>query len=128
MQTKDKVLVVDDDAESLAVTVALMAADGYDVLSASGIDQALQMVEDRKPKVVLFGLLKPPAGAIDFARRLALSDSCKYVPVVTVTALNEYQIASFLNGIPGVRRIVQSPPSADALRAEVAHALRHVRR
>jgi CheY-like chemotaxis protein len=128
MPTKDTVLVVDDDAKSLAVTAALMTAEGYAVVSASGVDQALQMVEDRKPKAVLFGLLQPPAGAIDFARRLALSDSNRYVPVVTVTALNEYQVASLLNGIPGVRRIVQSPCAPDALRAEVAFALRHVRR
>jgi len=128
MATKDNVLVVDDDAHSLSATTALMAGEGYDVLSASGIDQALQMVEDRKPRVVLFGILKPPAVAIDFARRLALSDAGKYLPVVTVTALNEYQVASFLNGIPGVRRIVQLPCAPDALRAEVANALRHARR
>ena len=125
---KDKVLVVDDDPAALLATTSLLTQEGYEVFSASGIDQALQAVEDRKPGVVLFEILRPPAGAIDFARRLALSDSTKYVPVVTVTALNEYQIASFLNGIPGVRRIVQSPSEPDALRAEVAFALRHVRR
>jgi len=125
---KEKVLVVDDDPTALLATTALMAEEGYEVFSASGIDQALQAVEDRKPGAVLFGILRPPASAIDFARRLALSSSNKFTPVVTVTALNEYQIASFLNGIPGVRRIVQSPSAPDALRAEVAYALRHVRR
>jgi CheY-like chemotaxis protein len=122
---KGKVVIVDDDPAALGVSVDLLTAEGYEVLSATGIEQALQLIEDRRPGVVLFSILKPPADAIDFARRLALSGSSKFTPVVTVTALNEYQVGSFLDGVPGVRRIVQSPCSADALRAEIAHALQH---
>ena len=35
---KDKVLVIDDDPAALVATIALLANDGYEVLSASGID------------------------------------------------------------------------------------------
>jgi CheY-like chemotaxis protein len=125
---KDRVLVVEDNAAARAETVALLTKEGYEVLSASDIDTALETVEDRKPQAVLFSILNPPAGAIDFARRLALSSSNKFVPVVMVTALNEYQLGSFLNGVPGVRRFVYSPCASDALRAEVANAVRHARR
>jgi len=125
---KSKVVVVDDDAAALGVTSDLMAAEGYEVLAAGSIDQGLQMTEDRRPDVVLFCILKPPAGVIDFARRLALNSSTKFIPVVMVTALNEYQVGSFLNGVPGIRRILPAPCSPEALRAEISHALRHVRR
>jgi CheY-like chemotaxis protein len=125
---RDRVLVVQDDPAARAETVALLAKEGYEVLSASDVDGALETVEDRKPRAVLFRILHPPAGVIDFARRLALSSSNKFVPVVMVTALNEYQLGSLLNGIPGVRRIVYPSCSSDTLRAEIAHALQHVRR
>jgi CheY-like chemotaxis protein len=127
-RVKDKVLVVDDDPAALLATTALLTEEGYEVLSASTIDQALQTVESRKPGVVLFGILRPPAGAIEFARRLALSGSTKFTPVVTVTGLNEYEVGSVLHGVPGIRRIVPSTCAPDALRAEVAGMLRYARR
>jgi CheY-like chemotaxis protein len=125
---RDRVLVVEDDAAARAKTVALLAKEGYEVLSASDVDGALQTVEDRKPRAVLFRILHPPEGVIDFARRLALSSLNRFIPVVMVTALNEYQLGSLLNGIPGIRRIVYPSCSSDALRAEIGHALQHVRR
>jgi CheY-like chemotaxis protein len=127
-RVKDKVLIIDDDAAALLATTALLKEEGYEILSASSVDQALQTVEDQKPGVVVFGILRPPAGAIDFARRLALSGTNKFTPVVTVTGLNEYQVGSFLNGVPGIRRIVPSPCAPEVLRAEIAHALRYIRR
>jgi CheY-like chemotaxis protein len=125
---KGKVLVVDVEAETRTFSADLLTAAGYDVVAASSIEEGLQAVEKTRPAVVLFSSLRPPAGAIDFARRLALSPSVRFTPVILVTALNEFQIQSFLNGVPGVRRIVPSPCEPDALRAEIAHAIQHVRR
>jgi len=125
---KGKVVLVDDEQATRGATSNLLVADGYDVVPASGNDQALKVLEEGGQEVVVFSILKPPTLAIDFARRLALNNSIRFTPVVMITALNEYQVGSFLDGVPGVRRIVPSPCDADTLRAEIAHAIRHVRR
>jgi len=126
-EAKGKVVLADDQPATSSVTAKLLAADGYEVVQASGIDQTLKALEDGGRKVVVFAILKPPTLAIDFARRLALNSSIRFTPVVMITALDEYQVGSFLDGVPGVRRIVPSPCDVDALRAEIAHAIRHVR-
>jgi DNA-binding response OmpR family regulator len=125
---KGRVVVVDEDQGARQATSGLLTADGYEVVQASGIDEALSALEDGGQGVVVFRILKPPAIAIDFARRLALNRAIQFTPVVMVTSLDEYQIGSFLDGVPGVRRVVPSPCGADALRAEVAHAMRYIRR
>jgi len=125
---KGKVLIVDAEPETRAISEDLLTAAGYDVVPASSVEEGLEATEKHRPDVVLFASLKPPTGAIDFARRLALSPSVRFTPVILVTALNEFQIQSFLDGVPGVRRIVPAPCEPEALRAEIAHAIQHVRR
>lgn len=121
---KSKVVIVDDVRESLATASAFLTDEGYEVAPASSSEQALKMIEGRRPDAVLFRILNPANGAIDFVRRLALNREARMLPVVMVTALNEYQIGSFLNGVPGVRRILYEPCAPEALRESMALALR----
>jgi CheY-like chemotaxis protein len=121
---KSKVVIVDDVQESLTTTSAFLTDEGYEVTPASSSEQALKLIEGRRPNVVLFRILSPANVVIDFVRRLALNREARMVPVVMVTALNEYQIGSFLNGVPGVRRILYEPCPPDALRESMALALR----
>ena len=119
---------MDDVPESQDSSAALLSAEGYEVSTASDGEGALELISKRRPNAVLFQLLEPANGAIDFIRRLALSRHALSVPVVLVTALNEFQLGSFLNGVPGVRRILYSPCPPAALKDAVAQAVRHSQR
>jgi CheY-like chemotaxis protein len=122
------VLVVDGVAESQASTSVLLTAEGYDVSSVPDVEQALKSVDERRPTAILFQILDPAKGVIEFVRRLALSRAGKGVPVVVLTALNEFQLGSFLNGVPGVRRVVYSPSPPEALLGALALAVKDARR
>jgi len=119
------IVLVDDVPESQDSSTALLTAEGYEVSTATDGEEALQLLGKRRPNAVLFQILEPPNGAIDFVRRLALTRQAFSVPVVLVTALNEFQLGSFLNGVPGVRRILYSPCPPDVLKDAVAQAVRH---
>jgi hypothetical protein len=86
---------------------------------------ALQAISKRRPAAVLFQILNPANAAIDFVRRLAISRHALSVPVVVMTALNEFQVGSFLGGVPGVRRILYFPCPSEALREAVDQAVRY---
>jgi len=88
---------------------------------------ALQVLSKRRPAAILFQILDPANGAIDFVRQLALSRDASTVPVVVVTALNDYQVGSFLDGVPGIRRILHSPCSPEALRQAMSDAIRYTK-
>ena len=122
------VLVVDGVPESQSTTSALLTAEGYEVSSAPDSEQALKAIDQRRPTAILFQILEPAKAVIEFVRRLALSRAAKAVPVVVLTALSEYQLDSFLNGVPGVRRIVPSPSAPEALLGALALAVKDSRR
>ena len=51
---KSKILVVDDDRDVLAVTAALLEADGYEVLCAASPSEALLLLKADREVVLLF--------------------------------------------------------------------------
>ena len=122
-----RVMLVDDVLESQESSAALLAAEGYEVSRAADVEGALQALSKHRPAAVLFQVLHPANGAIDFVRRLALSPHTSTVPVVVVTALNQYQVGSFLDGVPGVRRVLNPPCSPEALRQAIAVAVRYAK-
>src|ERR1041384_4308124 len=125
---KSSIVLVDDVTASQESSTALLTAEGYEVSTMSGGDEALQSLSKRRPSAVLFQILDPANGGIDFVRRLALSRHALSVPVVLVTALNEFQVGSFLNGVPGVRKVLYSPCPPDVLKDAVAQAVRYFNR
>jgi CheY-like chemotaxis protein len=125
---KTSIVLVDDVPESKDSSSALLTAEGYEVSTAADGEGALELLLNRPPNAVLFQILQPAKGAIDFVRRLALSRHALSVPVVLVTALNEYQLASFLNGVPGVRKVLYSPCPPAVLKDAVAQAIRYFNR
>lgn len=63
-QSQLKILVVDDDAEVLAVASASLEADGYTVLRAPNAPVALQILQDNPDVALLFTDIVMP-GYID---------------------------------------------------------------
>ena len=119
---------MDDVEESRDTSAELLTAEGYEVSRAADSEGALELLLKRRPDAVLFQMLTPASGAINFVRRLALSRHALAVPVVLVTTLNEFQLGSFLNGVPGVRKVLYSPCPPDVLKDAVAQAVRYFHR
>lgn len=124
---RSSVVLVDDVRDSQESSTALLTAEGYEVSVVADGDGALQVLSKRRPAAILFQILDPANGAIDFVRQLALSRDASTVPVVVVTALNDYQVGSFLDGVPGIRRILHSPCSPEALRQAMSDAIRYTK-
>lgn len=118
-------MLVDDVRKSQESSTALLTADRHEIAWAADGGSALQLLAKRRHDAVLYQILEPAKEAIDFVRRLALNRAASSVPVVLVTALNEFQIGSFLNGVPGVRRILYCPCPPEMLREAVAQAVHY---
>ena len=125
---KNTIMLVDDVPASQDSSTALLTAEGYEVSTASDGEGALELLSKHRSNAVLFQILDPANGAINFVRLLALSRHVLSVPVVLVTVLNEFQLGSFLNGIPGVRKVLYSPCPPAVLKDAVAQAVRYFNR
>jgi putative two-component system response regulator len=88
MSTKAKILVVDDEDRNLRLMKLLLTSFGYDVLTASNGEEALEKVHDIPPDVILLDIMMPKMGGFEVANQLKREEETKIIPIVMVTALN----------------------------------------
>ena len=86
--TAERILVVDDD-ESIRQIVRLFLSDeGYEVFEAANGVDALEMLLDCRPDLILLDLRMPVMDGWEFARRYRLGPG-PHVPIVAfIAALN----------------------------------------
>jgi putative two-component system response regulator len=82
-----KVLVVDDLQKNTDLFSRILAADGFEVITASGGEAALTAVAVDGPDVVLLDVMMPGLDGYETCRRLKSNPESRLVPVLLVTAL-----------------------------------------
>ncbi|HTP28740.1 MAG TPA: response regulator [Anaeromyxobacteraceae bacterium] len=112
------VLVVDDEPDMLEVTVLLLENCGYRALTARNGAQALEMMRQTRPCVVLLDLMMPVMDGWRFReeqlREAALAD----VPVVVITGAGV--AASRTELFAGAVAFLEKPVAMDLLLKVVA--------
>jgi CheY-like chemotaxis protein len=81
-----EVLVVDDEADSLALMAAILEARGFSVACAASGADALRSVRRRAPDVILLDVMMPRMSGLDVLRCLREVPATARTPVILVTA------------------------------------------
>jgi CheY-like chemotaxis protein len=81
-----KILVVDDVPENVRLLEAVLVPRGYEVLTASDGDAALDLVEAKKPDLILLDVMMPGLDGYAVCTRLRANDETAMLPVVMVTS------------------------------------------
>ena len=123
----EKVLVVDDEPDTLKTYADLLEAEGYDVRTALTGDMALGMINGYKPDVILLDIMMPGRDGIETARELSRCAETAAIPVIIVTALKTFSVGSGVDTIPGIRRFIYKPCRPRTLLEGVEHVLRYKR-
>jgi CheY-like chemotaxis protein len=66
-----RILIVDDVSQNLRLLEAVLAPRGYDVISATDGDDALELVASAKPDLVLLDVVMPQPDGYTVCRRPA---------------------------------------------------------
>ncbi len=85
-----KVLVVDDEPEAVELLVEFLTSKGYEVLTATSGEEALQRVKEDRPHLVLLDIRMPKMNGIEVLRRIREIDP--EMGVIMVTAVNEEDV------------------------------------
>jgi CheY-like chemotaxis protein len=80
------ILVVDDNAANLALLDHLLRTQGYDVRLASDAQEALSLLEQEIPRLILMDLQLPGVDGFELTRRLKAGDRTQGIPIVAVTS------------------------------------------
>jgi len=80
-----RVLVVDDDADSVDLLHRWLAMEGYDVTTAKDGAEALQRIAAERPDLVLLDLLIPAPEGLQVIRTVKRDRAMSTVPIVVMT-------------------------------------------
>jgi CheY-like chemotaxis protein len=80
------ILVVDDDTAIRELMVAAFEDEGYHVLQAADGAQALHLVSQTRPSVVVLDIQMPGIDGLEVARRLKADPETAAIPLVAVSA------------------------------------------
>src|SRR5512146_1338368 len=84
-----RVLVVDDIIANIKVLEARLAAEYFEVVTATNGPQAITLCEQGQCDIVLLDVLMPGMDGLDVCRRLKSNPRTAHIPVVIVTALDQ---------------------------------------
>ncbi len=83
MVRKKLILVVDDEPSIIRLVRAKMQADGFAVITATQGEDALPMLVDERPDLVILDLMMPGMDGFETLRRIRTRSQ---VPVIMLTA------------------------------------------
>ena len=86
--SKYTVLVVDDVPLNLLLVEKMLGRFKFNVKTAGGGQQALDMIEQEMPDLVLLDLMMPNIDGYEVLKRLRSNSPTKYLPVIILSALN----------------------------------------
>ena len=86
MTDKKLILCVEDEAEMIALTRLVLEREGFEVLGAVGGKQALEIMQQEKPDLVLLDLMMPDMDGWEVYRQMKVDETLATIPVIVVTA------------------------------------------
>lgn len=120
MSTQPLLLAVDDEAGILRLIKLELTAQGFRVMTASNGEEALRIVEERRPDCVLLDVVMPEITGLEVMRRIRERSN---TPIILVTAKDKD--ADKVRGLElGADDYIVKPFSLDELGARIRAVLR----
>jgi len=112
------VLIVDDDPTAREALVAILEGEGYELEQAKDGLQALGMLKQIQPDLILLDVMMPAMDGFEVCRRIRATPPLAEVPIILLTALDDRD--SLLRGIEsGADDFLSKPPDRRELVARV---------
>lgn len=82
----EKILIVDDDLDTLKLVGLILQRHGYEIVAANGGLPALQKAADERPDIILLDLMMPDLDGYEVSRRLRADTALAHIPIIMFTA------------------------------------------
>lgn len=126
MTMKPSILVVEDEEAIVTLLKYTLERKGFDVFTTTDGDEALLLVEEKEPDLVLLDWMLPGLSGIDICRSLRSSSKNKAIPIIIVSAKGEED--DRITGLEvGADDYIVKPFSPYELVARVNAVLRRIR-
>ena len=117
-----KLLVVDDVQTNVLLLKALLSKDGYGILVANNGQEALEVIRNENPDLILLDVMMPGMDGFEVAERLKSEEYRCEIPIIFLTALDDTQ--SIVNGFKlGAGDFISKPFRKEELMVRIKHQL-----
>lgn len=97
----ERILVVDDDLDTLRLVGLMLQRQGYQILAASSGTQAITIAQSEKPDLILLDVMMPDVDGYEVTRRLRNNPATGSIPIIMFTAktLVDDKVLGFESGV-----------------------------
>jgi signal transduction histidine kinase/DNA-binding response OmpR family regulator len=117
------ILIVDDEARNRELLRVMLTPEGLDLTTAASGEEALVMVAEHPPDLILLDVMMPGMDGYEVALRLKSDESTKSIPIIMVTALDDHK-ARVLGLGAGAEDFLTKPLDRAELQVRVRNLLR----
>ena len=86
MRTPPLILIVDDNPANVDILQARLAANDYEIITASDGEAGLAKARECLPDLILLDIMMPKMDGIEVCRHLRADSSLPFMPIIMVTA------------------------------------------
>jgi CheY-like chemotaxis protein len=119
-----RVLIVDDQAATVDLISASLRLLGHEPISAYNGEQALELLAENQPDIVLLDMMMPGIDGLETLRRLRHTTGLGHVPVIVVSAGQEFDLEDRVKQAGGAV-LLPKPISMDQLQAKIDECLEY---
>lgn len=124
--TQPTVLIVEDEGAQREVLAYNLEAEGFRVVAAEDGEEAMMLVDEAAPDIIVLDWMLPNVSGIEICRRLKARSDTRNVPIIMLSARSE-EVDRVRGLETGADDYVIKPYSVVELMARVRTQLRRVR-
>ncbi len=123
MTSSPSILVVDDEPLNVSLLEAFLAPKGYNVLTATNGQQAIDIVKKSTVDLILLDVRMPILSGIEVCKTLKADPEFQLIPIIMISALSKMQ--DRIDGLDvGALEYITKPYNLDELYARVKASLK----
>ncbi|MEW6002106.1 MAG: response regulator [Nitrospirota bacterium] len=91
MNDKNKILIIDDNVDTVELLKKRLRSEGYDTSEAYDGEEGLKKVPEYNPDLIVLDVMMPKLDGFEVCQRLKSDENTKYIPVLMLTAKVEVE-------------------------------------
>jgi len=104
MNTKKKILVVEDYPGDQKMISMILEKENYEVITAMDGKEGVDKARQEEPDLIIMDVMMPEEDGLDAIKELKTDPQCSHIPIVIHTSIQDSPII-----IPEVQKVTNSP-------------------
>ena len=89
MNTKKKILIVEDDEFTIKLYTRLLTDAGYQIVNTTNASEALDMAKREKPNLIIMDLMLMDGNGFEVIKQIRNEKNLNNVPIITLSNLGQ---------------------------------------